>query len=162
MVFVLEIPATDIILNITTLFSSFSQCRILSCGFLELKRKKLRFKDIKLPLFQACPDQKLSLSRSEAVQFWVIHCTWIQRCLPLLLSISSSSEFFKAIITKHSQPTPITYLSGVYHGVLKNILDFVYLGKNQVEFCQLEAARSLKIKRTSWQLFCWFLLSYIR
>ena len=64
--------------------------------------------------------------------------------------LSYSSEFFEAIFTKHNQQNPIIYLSGVYHGVLKNILDFVYLGKTQVESCQLElfleTARSLKIK----------------
>ena len=28
-----------------------------------------------MPLFQACPDQKLSLSRSETVQIRAVHCT---------------------------------------------------------------------------------------
>ena len=28
-----------------------------------------------MPLFQACPDQKLNLSRSETVQIRVVHCT---------------------------------------------------------------------------------------
>ena len=64
--------------------------------------------------------------------------------------LSSSSEFFEAIFSKHNQPNPIIYLSGIYHGILKNILDFVYLGETQVESSQLEiffeTARNLKIK----------------
>ena len=70
----LKVPATDLILKVTILFYSCPQCGILSCGCLEMKKENLRFYDLKIPLFQACPDQKLSLSRSETVQIRVVHC----------------------------------------------------------------------------------------
>ena len=58
------------------MFYPFPQWWIISCGCLELKKKK-GFYDPIMPLFQACPDLKLSLSRSETVKIRVIHCTVI-------------------------------------------------------------------------------------
>ena len=42
-----------------------------------------------MPLIQACPDQKLSLSRSETVQIRVVHCT----CGPYMWTIVPYQDF---------------------------------------------------------------------
>ena len=60
---------------VTPLMFSFPQCGILSCGCFELKNQNLHYQDLKMPLFQACPDQKLRQSRSETFQIRVVHCT---------------------------------------------------------------------------------------
>ena len=53
-------------------FLSFSQCSIITCGCLQLKKKITCV--LKCCCFLACPTQKLSLSRSETVQIKEVYC----------------------------------------------------------------------------------------
>ena len=69
------------------------QCGILSCACLELKNKKFCFQDLKMPLFQACPEQKLSLSRSETVQIRVVHCNLLNNTLTSVWIVLSICEY---------------------------------------------------------------------
>ena len=46
--------------------------------------------------------------------------------------LSSSSEYFKNILTSNQHSHPMLCLSGVNEGDLKNILDFIYNGEAQI------------------------------
>ena len=64
--------------------------------------------------------------------------------------LTSCSTFFENLFTKQSHPQPLVYLPTVSHTTLRSILDFVYLGKAQLEACELDkflkASKQLKIK----------------
>ena len=70
---------------------------VLNVGYsvvvvLKKKRENLHFQDLRIPLFQACPDQKLSLSRSETVQIRVVHCTFIFKVFFLFFFINLNNN----------------------------------------------------------------------
>merc|ERR1711915_106572 len=64
--------------------------------------------------------------------------------------LASSSSFFKRILIKHSQKTPIIYLNGIRFSDLQAIVNFIYLGEVEVRQEHLDtflrAAKILEVK----------------
>ena len=46
--------------------------------------------------------------------------------------LSTSSKFFKSLLTKIQGPTPVVYLSGVSTKNLNYVLDYIYVGEVQL------------------------------
>ena len=66
------------------------------------------------------------------------------------LILSSSSEFFHNILTKHIHPNPLIFVKGISHDVLRSIVTFIYSGETMVPNDNLdnfmEACKELRIK----------------
>ena len=64
--------------------------------------------------------------------------------------LSSSSTFFKRVLSRYPHKNPLIYLKGVRHAELQSIIKFVYLGQTEIEQENLgkflEAAKTLEIK----------------
>ena len=53
--------------------------------------------------------------------------------------LSSASPFFKNILLKSPHPHPLIYLKGLKIDELLAIVDFIYLGKTEVESVNIES-----------------------
>jgi len=64
--------------------------------------------------------------------------------------LSSSSAFFKRVLSRYPHKNPLIYIKGVQHAELESIIKFVYLGQTEVEQDNLgkflEAAKTLEIR----------------
>jgi predicted RNA-binding Zn-ribbon protein involved in translation (DUF1610 family) len=52
--------------------------------------------------------------------------------------ISSCSQFFRNLLSKHPHPSPLIYLKGVGYKELERVLRFIYLGQCEVEERELK------------------------
>ena len=57
--------------------------------------------------------------------------------------LSSSSEYFKNVLTSNSHSHPMLCLSGVSKGELENIMDFIYNGEIQIYQDELDQFLSI-------------------
>jgi len=64
--------------------------------------------------------------------------------------LSATSTVLQQILKKNTSPHPVIFLKGTKKILLENVVDFLYKGSVEVEFCNLEAfmelAADLKIK----------------
>ena len=67
--------------------------------------------------------------------------------------LSSSSDFFEKLVTKHVSANPAIFIKGIFYNILNSIIEFVYLGEttlaNDCLEVFLEACNDLRIKGVS-------------
>lgn len=74
--------------------------------------------------------------------------------LPLLFQLqvvlSACSSYFQSLFLQHSDPHPIVILKDVRFAELQTLVEFMYKGEVNVQYCQLPAllktAESLKVR----------------